>query len=315
MLKYIKNMSYIYNLYLFNMGCDFINFKRLTYFLTIVEEKSITNAAKKLHIAQPPLSQQLKLLEQELGTTLFKRTGRRLELTTAGETLYSQGLKIMKLMATTDEQLQGISKGETGSLKIGVNTYSLEELSEVIAEFHELYPNISLKIHQNESDILRELLKEGRLDLAIVRLPLDLKEFNVIPLYEENLVFVTNDDKYKKRNQVSLKEIENILIPSTEGLGIYYIVHKLLSTYNMKNNVVGECSDLTLLYNLVKRESVNTITPESFTKLFQDKGFSIININEAKNSKSPIAIIWSENSDLNKPSENFLNILKDHHIL
>ncbi|MFP7225417.1 LysR family transcriptional regulator [Priestia filamentosa] len=73
-----------------------MDLRQLRYFTAIAEEKQITRAAKKLHMAQPPLSHQLKLLEQELGVLLLERNGKEMELTEAGKTLYKRGKDLIE---------------------------------------------------------------------------------------------------------------------------------------------------------------------------------------------------------------------------
>ncbi|WP_312029591.1 LysR family transcriptional regulator [Paenibacillus sedimenti] len=101
-----------------------MDIRQLRYFIAIAEEKQITAAAKKLHMAQPPLSQQLKLLEQDLGVKLFEKRGRFLQLTDAGNTLYRYAMKITKDMEEAQTEVTQIGSGVRGKLSIGINTIS-----------------------------------------------------------------------------------------------------------------------------------------------------------------------------------------------
>src|SRR3954469_10654504 len=97
-----------------------MDIRRIKYFVSIVEEGQISLAAKKLNMAQPPLSQQLKLFEEELNTKLFERHTRKLILTEEGKFLYEKSLEILEMMKKTEQELKEISNGIAGTLSIGI---------------------------------------------------------------------------------------------------------------------------------------------------------------------------------------------------
>lgn len=96
-----------------------MDIKQLKYFIAIAEEGSISKAAKRLHMAQPPLSQQLKALEAELGIELFERHTRKLEITSAGQAMYHKAKQILQLMDITIKEVKDINDGLAGKLSIG----------------------------------------------------------------------------------------------------------------------------------------------------------------------------------------------------
>ena len=97
-----------------------MDLKQLKYFTTVVEEKTVTAAAKKLNMTQPPLTMQLHMLESELGVKLFRREGRLLHLTEAGEKMYTRSLEILGLLTNTAEEMKLFKSGVAGTLKIGI---------------------------------------------------------------------------------------------------------------------------------------------------------------------------------------------------
>ena len=96
-----------------------MDIKQLKYFIAIAEEGSISKAAKRLHMAQPPLSQQLKAMESELGVELFERSTRKLEITSSGQAMYHKAKQILKLMDIAIKEVKDISDGLAGKLSIG----------------------------------------------------------------------------------------------------------------------------------------------------------------------------------------------------
>ncbi len=101
-----------------------MNLKQLRYFLVVAEEKQITAAAKRLYIAQPPLSYQLKQLEKELGAQLFKRTAHGIELTDVGQIFQSYANEIISLAQNAENQVHKTISGELGTIAIGMASSS-----------------------------------------------------------------------------------------------------------------------------------------------------------------------------------------------
>ena len=171
-----------------------MDIRQLRYFIAIAEEKQITAASKRLHMTQPPLSQQLSSMEQELGVDLFSRNGRYLELTEAGEALYRNAINIVNLMGEVNIEVKEVGIGIRGKLLIGINTLSHYDLSGLLKSFNKRYPQITYKIQQNESGQLCKLLNERVIELAIVRFPVELKDFSVLYFKPEPFYFVVSKE-------------------------------------------------------------------------------------------------------------------------
>ena len=124
-----------------------MEFRTLHYFLTVAHERNITRAAEKLHMAQPPLTRQIKQLEGELGVTLFHRGGRQLRLTEEGRFLQQQGAEILQLLEKTTQQLKQMGPEEHGTLSLcTTEATGATLLSRLIAAFHETSPHIRFEI-------------------------------------------------------------------------------------------------------------------------------------------------------------------------
>ena len=154
-----------------------MDMRQLRYFYTIAQEGQITRAAKKLHMAQPPLSQSLKALENELGVPLLERSGRKMELTKAGRVLYDRAEFFFTYLEETITEVKDTGAGNSGKLTIGCVQTCFSHLPERIKAFREKYPDITFELREGDSHYLAEQLEERKLDLAIVRLPVDMKPF------------------------------------------------------------------------------------------------------------------------------------------
>ncbi|GGG02944.1 LysR family transcriptional regulator [Paenibacillus aceti] len=149
-----------------------MDIRQLRYFLTIAEEGQITSAAKKLQMAQPPLSQQLKQLEDELGVKLVERGPRSIRLTDAGEILRRRAQQILDLADSTSREVSDFAKGLKGTLTIGtVSSSGATLLKDRLSDFHKTYTGIKFEIHEGNTFRIIELLQSGVIELGIVRTP------------------------------------------------------------------------------------------------------------------------------------------------
>lgn len=287
-----------------------MDIRQLRYFVAIAEERQITAAAKKLQMAQPPLSQQLKNLEEEIGVPLVERNGKKLKLTETGEALYQHALKIIKQFEEAQQEIVFIGQGLKGNLNIGVNTLSFSYLPHLLQDFQIKYPNVKQKIVQNDSRQLESLLKERIIELAIVRFPMKLDEYSVLPLVTEPFVFVSAQEIGLTKT-ISFKEIANypLILPSTEGLGIYQLIYEEFTRNHHEPNIICECSDIGIALELVAAKMGATIIPKSLMHMYRHHHVYVYEI-EHTTLTSSTAIIWLKNHYLSKAAQNFIEMLQ-----
>ncbi|USG64480.1 LysR family transcriptional regulator [Brevibacillus ruminantium] len=288
-----------------------MDIKQLRYFIAIAEEKQISAAAKRLHLAQPPLSQQLINLEQELGVTLVIRHARGLELTEAGRILYKHAVKIASFVEESTIEVKEVGEGTKGTLSIGVNTLSAEPLPRLLKQFRESYPHVSYKIQQNESDQLLKMVKEKAIELAIIRLPLELNDFSILHLKTEPLRFVASTRFSHSSLSITYEQIRQhpLILPSVEGLGVYHVILEEFSRRRMEPYVLGECSDIAVLLQLVSSGFGATIVPEAVLQMHPGHELQVFEIADATLNASS-GVIWLKDYYLSKPAQNFLDLLK-----
>ena len=166
-----------------------VDIRQLLYFTTIAEEGSISAAAKKLHLSQPPLSYQMKLLEEELHLPLIERSARGIALTEAGRVLYKRAQGILELSELTRKEMLAMASGFTGTLLIGtVSSSGASLLGWRIPAFHQKYPQIGFAIHEGNTFELMEMLESGLIELAIVRTPFHNDQLNCLYLSPEPMI-------------------------------------------------------------------------------------------------------------------------------
>lgn len=148
-----------------------MDLRSLRYFVTVAEELNITRAAEKLNMSQPPLSNQIKLLENELGTLLFIRGKRRLTITEAGEVLYRRAKQIIELSEQTQDEIRSL-EGLSGQLNIAlVEGRAPYLLSRWISGFRMEFPQVSFNLWNGSGDDVLERLHRGLADLALIAAP------------------------------------------------------------------------------------------------------------------------------------------------
>ena len=164
-------------------------FRQMKYFIAVVERGSFTEAAEQCYISQSAVSQQIRALEKELGVELLHRENRRFTLTPAGEYFYSQSKGILKEVEDIRRETIRIGQDEESELRIGyLRCYSGQELHQAVAEFSQVYPEVSISIvngtHEELYDLLRfdkytnyQLLKCGCYAEVSVRSRLARQEF------------------------------------------------------------------------------------------------------------------------------------------
>lgn len=166
-----------------------MDIRQLLYFTTIAEEGSISAAAKKLHLSQPPLNYQMKLLEEELHLPLIERSARGIALTEAGRVLYKRAQGILELSELTRKEMLAMASGFTGTLHIGtVSSSGASLLGWRIPAFHQKYPQIGFAIHEGNTFELMEMLESGLIELAIVRTPFHNDQLNCLYLSPEPMI-------------------------------------------------------------------------------------------------------------------------------
>ncbi|AIQ52794.1 LysR family transcriptional regulator [Paenibacillus sp. FSL R7-0331] len=292
-----------------------MDIRQLRYFIALAEERQVTSAALKLHMSQPPLSQQLKLMETELGVQLFHRNGRQLELTASGRTLYEHALTITRLMDEAKAETRESGQGIRGRLAIGVNTLSDSRLPGALSRFRDKFPKVTFKIQQNETNTLIQLVRDKLLDLAIVRLPIDLEDFDCLMLGDEPLYFVTGgtvpDAMTRSDERVSYEDITGypLLLPSTEGLGLYNLILEHFRSRGLSPRIIGECSDIGMLIGLVASGFGASILPETSLSRHASRSIRYYRIDDP-HAVSSSAVIWLKRPFLSKAAVNFIGILR-----
>ena len=169
--------------------------RHLRLIKAIVEEGSITKAIDKLHLTQSALSHQLKEAEYQLGTKIFLRADKKLTLTKAGEKLYEIANEILDKLSETELQIKQMVFGEFGEIRISTECFSSYHwLPSVIKQFHDLYPNIELKIVTEATHYPLQKLLDNVIDIGIVSDQIKDDRIKYLELFQDEVVMAVSEN-------------------------------------------------------------------------------------------------------------------------
>lgn len=200
-----------------------MEFRQLRYFLAVAEHLHFTDAATHLGIAQPPLSQQILKLEREIGTPLFVRHPRRVELTEAGRLLRESAQRIIQDAQQAFVEAQNAGRGETGRLSLGFagSTVFHPLVATTMQRYRHAYERVSIRCEESNSSALLDKVAERQLDAALVRMPLNCGDLIVEPLVDENMLAVLPANHHlSRRRRIDLADLADdpfILFPRPIG--------------------------------------------------------------------------------------------------
>jgi len=240
--------------------------RHLQYFVAVCKQLHFTKAAESLGIAQPTLSQQIHVLEQEVNTPLFDRVGKRILLTEAGEILFKYSMRIFDTLEQAASDISQLKGLERGHIKIAcLGTYLAME---TVMDFHQRYPKIQIAVEQLSTEQIRHKLLQNELDFGVVFLPLADKELESIPLYSETLVFVTSQThelaNLKRVGFAQLKEVPLILMSRK------YLVRQMFDQACQENGYdftpTIELSEMDDLREMVEKNVGVSVLPRLYVR-------------------------------------------------
>lgn len=170
-----------------------LDFRRLLYFCTIVEQGQISRAARSLHISQPTLSQSLKELEDELGLTLIHREGGKWQVTERGQAFYLEAQRILTQMDDLSQNIRNpFAKNADvfGEVRVGCSGFCLSFLRAILPRVEQEYPGIRIRLLVTDNIALENKVQSHGIDLAILHLPLIYGNYISVPLPEQYFVAV-----------------------------------------------------------------------------------------------------------------------------
>lgn len=242
-----------------------MNLRSLQNFLIMAEVGSLKAAAAAVNTAQPALTRQLALLEEEFGARLFIRHHRGLTLTEAGERLREHAGRILSEVARTRTAMLSAAERPTGTVSLGLPTAMRHVLSSaVISAYHAAFPEVALKVHEAFAHVIEDLLERKELDVAILfGKKRNVSNFDMAPLVSEDVYLAGPSDVPLALNKpVSIKYLASvpiILVSKRNELRI--VAEQAMAQYGLKFQPFLEVEGQPLTHDLVKKGIGYMITP------------------------------------------------------
>lgn len=250
-----------------------MDIRQLQYYREIVLQGNISKAAEVLNIAQPPLSQLLKKLETELGTTLINRYRQKWELTESGQLLYQYAEQLVSQMEEVKRRIHEIEEGTAGTVRIGVSSACSNMLIDYIEDFREQFSQIKINIFSGDSESLLAKLKQKEIDLALLFRPSHTEQFDMKPLKKEPAILIVPKSLTSELSaQPTFNEIALlpfIMLGAMEGHTFHENILKAFQDHEVQPNIVVECKDIPMVVALVNRGLGISIIPRmNYKSLF-----------------------------------------------
>jgi len=242
---------------------------RLRSFVALADRLHFGETARLLHVSQPALSKQIRLLEDEIGAPLFTRDRQGVRLTSVGRTLVSDARSLVLDFDAALDRARRAARGEVGRFSIGFGFSTLTLVPRVVSRFRQQFPNVELSMRDMSTVDQVEALLSKRLALGFVRLPVG-KGFKSIPVLEERLVLTL---PARHPRAAAIKRVGDvrsepfIQLPRQLSPSFHNHVRELCAAHGFRPNVIQEASEFPTILALVASGLGVAFVPESALRM------------------------------------------------
>ncbi|MBN3856713.1 LysR family transcriptional regulator [Paraburkholderia sp. Ac-20340] len=271
--------------------------RQLRYFLAICEHGSIAAAARALHVAQPALSRQIIMLEEELHAELLHRLPRGVALTRAGDAMFKRATEILQCIDQLKSDVRGAQDGASGSLKIGVipNYGWLPVISELLQKMRADAPNVRIAIEPKLSRHQEEGIRSGELDAGLMawRSPRD-PELSGLSVYVDPLAIAIPKASRGRFSPTStlqdLRDEDFVMFPRESSPATYDLICRLFQSANITPRITHTAYDIPTLVGLVESGVGFSIVPLSY-QLYHPEGVTFVPVTQ-HDFRLDIEFVW-----------------------
>ena len=294
-----------------------MDLRHLRYFICVAEEMHFGRAARRLGISQPPLSQQIRALEEELGVRLFERTSRRVCLTEAGKLFAPEAQQTLLQADRAMQTARRAHRGEVGHLGLGFTTSGpyIPVVASALYRFREAYPKVELTLQELGRDEQIARIQQGQLDMGLIRgteRPCLPPEMEAHCLLTEELVLAMRVDHPLALQKAlprfaDLAEVPLVLYGAASGAGVNEYIFAQCEREGFRPAVVQEAGSFAMLLGLVAAGFGATIIAQSLARLNVE---SVVH----RHMESPITSrLWMvHNKDISPTASAFRASIIDH---
>lgn len=247
--------------------------RQVRYFLAVAEQESFTRAAAALHVSQPALSQQVRLLEESLGVQLFDRTGRTTRLTDSGEVYLQYVRRASQEFLEAKRALHDVDDLSRGSLRVAVTpTFTTYLVGPLVEAFHSRYPSISLNLREISQEHMENLLLSDEIDVGIAFSGTPTADLDLDSLLVETLALVVRaGHPLASERSVGLDALsaESLVLLSAE-FATRDQIDRFCRQHSIQPRVRIEVNSISAVVEIVRRTSLSTLLPATIAFAHQD---------------------------------------------
>ena len=290
-----------------------MEFRQLRYFVAVAGELHFSRAAALLGIAQPPLSQQIRKLEKDIGARLFNRTSRRIELTEAGITLLEEARQILRHVDKAVRATNNAGHGKSGRLAIGfVGSALAEVLPTILRAFRQRHSRVELDLEHLVTPLQISAITSGRLHVGFGRPPIKDTSLEVVTVAKEHLLAaLPSDHPLAGRTRISLKALADepfIMVSRLQATNLYDQLIALCRRNGFSPHIIQEAMPYTTVTSLVASGLGVSLVPSS-VKSFAHKGVSFVQTQEQPPDLK-IAMFWRKSAVQPPALQSFLQVAR-----
>lgn len=255
-----------------------IELRHLRYFIAVAEELHFGRAAERLHISQPPLSQQIQALEEHIHAKLLERNNRNVALTPAGNMFLKEAYQILSQVDAAATKAARMEKGELGELSIGFTSTTpfMHKVTMSLRQYREAYPEVSIHMHQMNTKQQIAPLITGRIDMGIMRNTILPEQLDYQLLFKESFMVAVYEGhpllEYEKQG-IDIQQLANyplIFFEREVGTALYDEINRLLTSAGIVPKISQEAGEAMTILGLVSAGMGISIITESFTRMKVD---------------------------------------------
>jgi DNA-binding transcriptional LysR family regulator len=249
-----------------------VELRYFRYFVTVAEELHFGRAARRLHISQPALSQQIRQFEELIGHPLLVRTSRAVRLTAAGSAMLERARRTLERVDEDLQFVRSVGRGETGSLRVGfVGSGMLTRLPALLREYRRLYPKVELRLREYYTSGLIEALRDGSADVGFLRDGDAVDDLGLETLLQEKFIAVVPKHHRLARHRVirvaQFKNEPFVFYSRAAGETAWQRTMKLCQEQGFEARIVQEAPHWVTILSLVGAGLGVTIAPECIRKI------------------------------------------------
>ena len=290
-----------------------MDYDQLASFLEVAKLHSFSRAAEKIYRTQPAISAQIRLLEQETGERLFNRSGKRVQLTPAGEILERYARKIIDLHREALEAIAELNQTVRGKLQLGANEATcLYVLPKTFAEFRQLYPLVQISIYRNFSHKILQKVQEGAVELGIVTLPQTATNLEVIPVFRDDMqVVVPANHPLARQRSVTLEEVAQypLILPKTGRTRV--VLDRLLRDYREHLQMSMELASVETIKKFVSAGLGISLISRAYAQSEVAAGVLKLIPLEGMKLQRELGLIYRRDRYLSRPAKVFIEVLSE----